>query len=425
MMKLLLLTAYFPPEIGSASHLFYELAESLAKKKYRVTVITGFPRYNVDKKRMKDYKGKFIIRELAAGIRVVRLRIPFFSGSIPVFKGLNQFITAVFLFFAGLFFASCDLILLYSPPLPLGLSGYFLGKIKKSSLLVNVQDLFPQSAIDLGVLKNKYLIKFFETIEGFIYEKADFIIVHSPGNEQHVINKGAGAHKVTVIPNWVDTDLIKPSNRFNRFRKEHSLDNKFIVSFVGVMGYSQDMEVIIESALQLRDCEKILFLLVGGGIKKEGLEKKVKNNNLRNVKFLPFQSREKYPSVLSASDVCLVTLKEEVKTPVVPSKIASIMSSARPLIAGMNFNGDAIRLIEEAECGICVEPGNSQMLTDGIMKLYNNCALRDELSKKGRMYAQQYFSRDVCIAKYEKVFKFFCKGGCIKGDEKKQIFKRI
>ncbi|MCK4532613.1 glycosyltransferase family 4 protein [bacterium] len=410
MMKVLLLTAYFPPEIGSASHLFYELAESLAKK-YMVTVITGFPRYNVDKKRMKDYKGKFIIRELVAGIRVIRLRIPLFSGSIPVFKGLNQFITALFLFFAGLFFASCDLILLYSPPLPLGLSGYFLGKIKKSYVGVNVQDLFPQSAIDLGVLKNKYLIKFFKTIEKFIYKKADFITVHSPGNKKHVINKGAGAYKVTVIPNWADTDLINPSNRSNRFRKEHFLDNRFVVSFVGVMGYSQDMEVIIESALQLRDCEKILFLLVGGGIKKAGLEKKVKVNNLRNVKFLPFQPREKYPSVLAASDVCLVTLKEEVKTPVVPSKIVSIMSSARPFIAGMNFDSDAICLIKEAGCGLCVEPGNSQMLTQAIMKLYNSRSLRNELSKKGRMYAQQYFSRDICIAKYEKVFKeIFCRG---------------
>ncbi len=407
MMKILLLTAYFPPEIGSASHLFYELAESLVKKKYNVTVITGFPRYNVDKKTVNFYKGKFLIREIIAGIRVVRLRMPFFSGNVPVFKGLNQFITALFIFFAGLFFASCDFIFLYSPPLPLGVSGYFLGKMKKSYMGVNVQDLFPRSAVDLGVLKNKYLIKFFKTIEKFIYKRADFITVHSPGNQKYVIDNGAGSHKVAVIPNWVDTDLIKPSNKFNLFRKEHCLDNKFVVSFVGVMGYSQDMEIIMESALQLRDCKKILFLLVGGGIKKAELEKKVKVNNLNNVKFLPFQSREKYPFVLDSSDVCLVTLKGEVKTPVVPSKIVSIMSSARPLIASMNFEGDAIRLIKEAGCGLCVEPGNSQMLTQALMKLYNDSILRAELGKKGRMYVQKYFSRDVCITKYEKLFKEF------------------
>ncbi|MCK5533800.1 glycosyltransferase family 4 protein [bacterium] len=405
MIKVLLLTAYFPPEIGSASHLFYELAESLAKKKYKVTLITGFPRYNVDKKIVDSYKGKFLVQELVAGIKVIRVRIPGFSGSIPLFKGLNQFITAFCFLGVGLFFKAGDLILLYSPPLPLGLSGYFLAKMKKIPLVINIQDLFPQSAIDLHVLKNRYLIKFFEIIEKFIYKKTDFITVHSSGNKKDVINKGAFPQKVEVIPNWVDTDLIKPSDRFNQFRKDHCLNNRFIVSFVGVMGYSQDMEIIMESALQLRDYEKIVFLLVGGGIKKEGLERKVKMNNLNNVIFVPFQPREKYPSVLAASDICLVTLKEKVKTPVVPSKIVSIMSSARPLIASMSSQGDAIRIIKEAQCGLCVEPGNSQMLTQAIIKLYNNLSLRNQLSKNGRMYAQKYFARHICIAKYDIIFK--------------------
>ncbi len=402
--KPLLLTAYFPPEIGSASHLFYELAESLVEKNYAVTVITGFPRYYV-KEKIDKYRNKLFVRERVNGINVFRTRAIFFPGHIPVFRGLWQFSVAFSLFIGGLFTGKQDFIVVYSPPLPLCLSSYLLSKIKRVPFVVNIQDIFPQSAIDLGLLKNRYLIDLFKMMERFIYKKANFVTIHSEGNKKYIINKGAVSTRMEVVPNWVDTDLIKPADKFNQFRKEHSLNEKFIISFVGIMGYSQDLETIIESAKFLKDCKEIMFLLVGDGLEKAGIEKEVGINKLSNVKFLPLQPREKYASILEASDVCLVTLKKEVKTPVVPSKISSIMSSARPLIASMNLNGDAVHLIREAGCGLCIEPENPRMLTQAILKLYNNPELREELGNKGRVYAQKYFSRDSCISKYERIFK--------------------
>lgn len=401
-MKILALTKYFPPEIGTASHLFYELCESLVNRNHEVTVVTGFPWYNVEEPDEK-YKGKLFLREKMNGIQVIRIaEIPLPQGVIRYKAG--HFLVPPVLFFAGLVSNQQDIIIVYSPPLFMGLSAYLLAKIKGASFIFNVQDLHPQCLIDLGQLKNQVLIRFLEAVEKFIYRKASYVTVHSEGNREHIIFKEADPEKVIVIPNWVDTEMIKPAEKFNDFRVENNLGKKFVVSFAGTMGISQGLEVVIESANVLKSYENILFLLVGNGVDRENLEMKAKNLRLNNVKFLPMQPREKYPHILSASDVCLVTLKKEVITPVVPSKILSIMASGRPVVASLNLNGDAPQIIEDAQCGYCVEPGNPEALAEAVLKLYNDKSLREEFGKNGRIYAEKHFSITACVEKYEQLF---------------------
>jgi len=244
----------------------------------------------------------------------------------------------------------------------------------------------------------------FERMESFVYEKADYITVHSSGNKKHIVSKGINPDKVKIIPNWVDTEFIKPTNRINGFRIQHSLGKKFIVSFAGTMGYSQDLDIILESANILEEYKDILFLLVGDGLEKARLEKKAEELNLKNVKFLPLQPRGRYPDVLNASDVSLVTLKKKVKTPVVPSKLLSIMSSGRPVLGSMNLDGDAPRLIIDANCGICVEAEDTEGLSQAILKLYQDSNLRENLKKNGRDYVEKNLSRKFCMRKYENLF---------------------
>lgn len=405
-MKLLLLTAYFPPEIGSASHLFYELAESLVKRGYNVSVVTGFPEYHV-KGDVNKYKREIFLKEAVNGMEVIRIKVLSLFRNIPVFRGLWQFSSAFSLFIGGLFLGRQDFIAVYSPPLPLCISAYLLSRIKGIPFLINLQDIFPQSAIDLGVLKNRFLVGLFGLLEKFVYVKADYITVHSEGNRRYVLgrSKKIDPDKVTVIPNWVDTDIIKPGSRDNEFRREHFLNGKFIVSFAGIMGYSQDMEVMIDSAGILKDYKDILFLMVGDGARRKEAEEEVRKQNLTNVKFLPMQARDKYPEVLRASDACLVTLKKEVRTPVVPSKILGIMSAGKPVVASLNREGDAPALIRDADCGYCVDPGNHEELAKTILELYNNRNLCDELGRNGRLYAEKFLSRDICVNKYEEILR--------------------
>ncbi len=399
-MKILLLVNSFPPEIRSASHLFYELSESLAIKGHKVTVITKIPKYNVVKLN-KKYKGKLLMKEYMSEIRVLRsISLPL-PQNIPLVRAFDEFFLSFTFFIRALFLKKQDIVLVYSPPLPLGLSAAFLKLFKRMPFVFNVQDIYPQTVIDLGLLRNRFLIRVARIMEKFIYKRAYLITVHSQGNLKHLTSSDVSPNKVKVIHNWVDTDSIKPGNRLNQFREKYSLDNNFIVSFAGVMGFAQDLETVIKAAKILKNYRKMKFVLIGEGAAKKGLQKNVKELDLKNVKFLSMQSREVYPQILAASDICLVTLKKTVKTPVVPGKIMSIMAAGRPIIGSFPLKGDAVKLIRKARAGIVIEAENSQKLAEAILKLYKNSELRRCFGKNGRNYAEENLSRKICVQKYE------------------------
>jgi len=403
-MRVLLLTNYFPPEIGAASHLFYDLGRMLTKKGYDVTVVTGFPRYNVrvvDKK----YGNKLIFRETIDGISVLRVPILPFPKRMLFVRKMEYLFVPVGLFVGGLIAGKHDVAVLYSPPVTIGLAASLLKKVRKIPFILNVQDIHPQALIDIGFLKNRVIIWVLKFIEKLNYKEARFITVHSEGNKEYLVKQGVSEEKLIVIPNWVDTELIRPSPKMNSFREKYNLGDDFVVSFAGIMGTSQDLATVIEAACLLKDYNKIKFLLVGDGVERPYLEKEVSERNLRNVIFAPMQPREKYPAVLAASDVSLVTLKKNVVTPVVPSKLLSIMASGRPVIASLDLRGDAPEIIREAGCGLVVEPENPKKLAKAVLRLYNNPELCNEMGRKGRKYSVENFSLEACIAKYEELFR--------------------
>ncbi len=402
-MKLLLVTAYFPPDTGSAAHLFYELGKVLVKKGCEVTVLTGFPFYYAQGD-LTCYKQRNWMTENTEGMKVVRVRVAQLPRHIPVFRGIWQFITAFIFTFAGMIITKPDISIVYSPPLPLALTAYVLKKIKKVPFILNVQDIFPQSAIDLGILRNRLLIHFFEKLELFSYRKADWITVHSPSNREWIIKKGATPEKVKIIPNCVDTDFIRPAERTNSFREEYNLGDKFIVSFVGVLGYSQDLDIVLESASVLKNYKDILFLIVGNGVEKVRLENKSYRMGNRNIRFIPMQPRERYPLILQASDISLATLREEVRTPVVPSKILSIMSAGKPVIICMDLSGDAAKIVKDSQCGYALPAGDFQGLSDAILKLYYSPQLREEFGDNGRSYCEKYVSLEKSAEEYINLF---------------------
>jgi len=403
-MHILLLTAYFPPDVGSASHLFYELGKALVERGHDVAVVTGFPGYHAQGD-LLQYQRKLWLNETIDGMEVARMTVPQLFRDTAVGRGFWQFNCAGSLFFRGLSLSKPDVVLIYSPPLPLGLSGWVFKKLHKVPFVLNVQDLVPQSLVDLGILRSQAVINFFESLECFIYHRADHITVHSKGNKVHVLSRGIKAEDVTIIPNWVDTDLIRPGERLNSFRREHNLGDRFIVSFAGVLGYSQDLDIVLESAAMLLEYKDILFLVVGDGVEKERLQRKAEERRLANVRFLPMQPRDRYPAVLQASDISLATLHKEVETPVVPSKILSIMASGRPVVAAMSLNGDAPRLIDDAGCGYCAQAEHANQLSDAILKLYRDPSLCQKLGANGRRYAVNRLSLQVCAERYEALFQ--------------------
>jgi colanic acid biosynthesis glycosyl transferase WcaI len=242
-----LLNTYFPPDTGSAAHLFYELGTALVERGHEVTVLTGMPGYHALGS-LERYQGKKWLREKVNGMDVLRVATPQLPRHLMVGRALWQFGGAATAFLAGLGLPHHDVAMVYSPPLPLGLVTWGFKLLRGIPFVLNVQDIFPQSIIDLGLLRNRWIIRAFEVMERFVYRRSDAITVHSQGNRRHVVGQGAAADKVTVIPNWVDTDFIQPAERMNGFRQRHGLDDAFVVSFAGVLGYSQDLDVVLEAA---------------------------------------------------------------------------------------------------------------------------------------------------------------------------------
>ena len=405
-MRLILISAYFPPEVGSASHLYYELGSELVRRGHEVTILTGYPTYNIDQKSLPAaYRSGRWMKERVNGMDIVRIRTIGMPRQIPVLRGLGQITLALFLSFSGLFLTDgkFDLVLVYSPPLFLGWTALLLRRFKGVKAVLNVQDLFPQSAIDLNVLRSGVLIKLFRRMESTLYRKSDLVVVHSPGNKEHVVSCGGSASRVSVIPVMVDTKAVMPGERENEFRRCYNIPaEEYVVSFAGVIGLSQDVDTIIDAARLLQQHERVVFYVIGDGMEKPRLMARAQG--MKNVRFLPMLPKEEYVEMLHASDVCLATLRKEVLTPVVPSKIMSIMAAGRPLVAAFPAGGDAPKIVNSAQCGICVEPENAAALAGAIRSLYENPALGKRYGESGRQFVEQYFSLEVCTTLFEQAF---------------------
>ncbi len=402
-MHILLLTAYFPPDVGSAAHLFYELGQAFVSRGHTVSAVTGFPSYHAQGD-LTRYRGRRWMQEAVDGMHVYRIAVPQVARDTPIGRGLWQFSCAASFALAGLRLPRPDVALAYSPPLPLGLTLLAWRMLRGVPSVLNVQDLFPQSAIDLGVLRQKTLIHFFEALERFIYRQANAITVHSSGNRDHVLAHGGRAETTLVMHNSVDTEHIRPGPKENMLRQRLGLNSHFVASFAGVFGYSQDVDTILKAAQLLRDHQHIRFLLVGDGVEKERLVRKGQEMGLENVVWLPMQPREVYPSLLHASDVGLATLHAQVKTPVVPSKILSIMAAGLPVVMALDLRGDAPKLVAEAQAGFCLTPEQPQALADALLKLYNDPALCQRLGTNGRQYVEKHFSSAAVAEHYERLF---------------------
>lgn len=403
-MELLLVTINYPPEIGGGPHLIHELALTLQERGHKVTVLTGYPRYNLEVI-PPQYRRGLYMQDTLDGIPIRRIRIPSLPRGNKIARGVEYFVFGLWLSALTLFAHRADVALVFSPPLPLPWLVSMVGRVRRMPVVVNIQDLFPRQAVELGMLTSPLLIRMFQGIERQMHRLATAVTVHSPGNREHVIAQGGAPEHVHVVYNWINTERIRPAQRDNDFARQQGLVGRFVVSYAGTMGWAQDMGTILSGAAKLRDAADILFLLVGDGVEKASARARSQELGLENILWLPMQPWSVYPKVLAASDVSLINLHPELHTPVVPSKLLSIMAAARPVVASLPPESDARRIITEAECGLFVEAGDGEALADAIVRLYSDRALAEQMGHRGRAYVEAHFSRQVCIDRMEAVLK--------------------
>ena len=402
-MNILLITDSYPPEIRSASLMMSELARGLTRNGHRVSVITSIPKYNLSEG-LSPSKDLYSLKE-EEGIRVFRIQTPPLHNVSHLKRGFGQLVLPIIFSLAALFIGRIDLSIVYSPPLPLGLTAYFLKLLKGANYIFNVQDLFPQNAIDLQALKSPCLIKIFRGLERFIYRRARYITVHSPGNKEFIAGHGINPGIIKVIHNWINPAGFKEER--GRFPLGAGVDlrGKFVALFAGVMSYAQDMDVIIETARRLKKYPDIVFLLVGEGSQKLKIAARMKEFSLGNIILHPFIPLEEYPDLVFLCDVGLVTLKQSMRTPVVPSKILGYMAAGKPIIGSLNKESEANDIIREAGCGWAEKITGSQEMAAAILRLYKDDALKARMGRKGREYVEEHFSMDGSLAAYEQLLR--------------------
>ena len=399
-MHLLMLTTEFPPEIRSAALLMEELSGSMARRGHRVTVITAAP--------PGPRKGSLFSPavEERGGVRVVR--IPTLavhrSRAGAVVRGLMQLINAFAYFVAAMMVKGVDATLAYSPPLALGIVGALLQRLRGIPHVLNVQDLVPQYAIDLGILKNRAVIRVLKWLERTVYRNVRLITVHSPGNAAYLLREGVPASKVAVVPNWVDTARIQPASSATAYRRSAALEGKFVALFAGALGFAQDLDTVLEAATALRDRDRIVFLIVGDGVEKARLQRKARELGLDNVRFMPVVTSEQYPEVVASADLCLATLQKSLLCPVVPSKLLGYMAAARPIVGSFPEGGDAPRVIREAGCGVTVPAGDPARLARAILEASENPEEWRARGESGRRFVEANHDRERAMALYDALF---------------------
>ena len=378
-------------EPGGTRH--HELARYLCQNGHQVTIIASPVSYLTG-----DHDAQKIHKQTDdLGVTIIRCwTLPALHRSFVwrVFSFLSFMISS---FFNGLLVKKVDLVWGTSPPIFQGPTAWLLARLKGCPFLLEVRDLWPAFAVAVGVLKDPFLIRISEWLERFLYRHADHVMVNSPGFIEHVTDRGA--EDVTLIPNGADPAMFTPEDDGEAFREEHGLKNQFILLYAGAHGMSNDLGVVIKAANLLRDDPFIQIVLLGSGKEKPRLKSFAEKLGLKNVLFLPPVSKLEMQGVLAGSDACLAILKPiEMYKTTYPNKVFDYMAAGRPVI--LAIDGVIKQVIEEANAGVAVPPGDPAALASAIRTIAGDHEMCRKLGKNGRNIVETKFSRDSLAGKF-------------------------
>jgi colanic acid biosynthesis glycosyl transferase WcaI len=401
--KLVVLAPHFAPDIAPTGEVVTRLVEELARRGHDIEVVSALPWY---RRHMvePDHSGRLYRYEDTPWGRITRIH-PFpgsdkrdllrraagyvgFSALAAIMGGRGEPVNAV---------------LALSPPLTLATAGWAVAKKRKAAFVFNVQDIYPDIAVELGMVTNKRVVNATYRLERWSYDVADAITVLSEDLRDNVVRKVAVPDKVRVIPNFVDTDWIRPYNSSNSYRREFGLEDKTVVMYAGNVGLSQGLDIIIEAAAALSYEEDLAFVVNGGGADRANLEAQARG--LTNVRFVDLQPASRLPEVLAAADIHLVTLKKGLARSSVPSKTYSILASGRPLIASVDQGSEIANLVTRAQAGIAVPPEDPEAFVKAIRRLLDSPEETRAMGEAGRTFVEGWASPAAVAVAYENLFE--------------------
>ena len=385
------------PDLGATGQLLTELAEDLVRvHRWDVTVVTGYPLRSDAKLQACEWRnGVHIIRGAGSTLDPRQFvgratnYVTYFASALLKGQGLRR----------------PDVVVALTDPPIIGLAALAAAARAHAPFVFLCEDIFPEVAALVEDFHSGLVNDALTQVNRFLVQKAARIIALGDTMKRRLVEgKGADPSKVTVIHNWTDCRAVMPGPRDNPFARQHELVDKFVVLHAGNIGLSQDLEIVLHAAEQLRDRQDIVFVLVGEGSKKRDLLEMAARRDLRNVRFLPFQPRATMDQSYATADVSLISLRRGLSGVIVPSKVYSVLASGRPCIAAVEADCEVAQIVEEASCGFVVGPGDASALRARVVDMASDPNRAREMGQRARAAALK-FDRPLQVAAYDAVLR--------------------
>ena len=413
-MNLIVLCPHFAPDVAPTGDVMTRIVMELVERGHRLQVVTALPWYQRHALE-PGWDGQLVRGEVTPWGKVSRVHpFPTDKRNIPAralaFGGFTALATAV----GAVSEARPDAILAMSPPLTLGPAGWAVATARRAPLVFNIQDVFPDVAVELGLLHGKRVVAAASWLERTSYRLSDAVTVLSDDLADNVRTKitfGLDAEraereavKVRVIPNFVDTDRIRPDDRENAYRADFGLIGKKVVMYAGNVGFSQSLDLVLLTARSFAVTRPdVVFVVNGGGAARPDLE--VAAADLPNVRFVDMQPSERLPEVLAAADLHVVPLRAGLARSSVPSKLYSILAAGRPIVASVDEGTEVARTVERAGAGLSVPPDDPAAFTAAIGRLLDDPQAAAQMGVSGRHFVEDWASPAAVAAAYETLFE--------------------
>ena len=405
--RILIYSLVFSPDGVSTAYLYSDLVLGFKNKGYDISVLTSTPHYNLTKDSLEKQplQKKFfglLYNSLFNGIKVYH--IPLKKYKNPLIRILSFIYWHISTFIVGLFLKRHDIILTPSPPLTNGLFAILLAKIKGSKSIYNVQEIYPDLLIDLGYLNNKFIIKILRKIEGWVYNMTDAVTTIDNQFYKIIKSRIKKTDNLLLIPNFVDPELYSTKSSISlphEFKRKEEYTN---MVYAGNIGLAQEWNLIINLAKEIKDF-KITIWIVGEGLKKAYLQSEIKKNRLNNIKLLPYYDRKIMPAINLFADIHFIAMNKKVEKYGFPSKVYSIMASAKPIIVVSSQDTPLVSFLKDKNAALLITDHSLSKLKKSLLKLHNSVDLRNKLGSNGRQEIIKKHSKKVVISQYVRLFK--------------------
>lgn len=400
-MRVLVFSAYYEPEIAASLYISTNIYEAMADSGWDVDLFVPMPTRGVDDETRKLYKKRKLEAKCNGYLKIHRFSM-MREGNNTILRAIRYLIINLVFIWKGLW-TPTNIIFVQSTPPTQGAMAAMLKKFKRVPLVYSLQDIFPDSLINTGLTKQGSILwKIGSAVEKFTYKNTDKIIVISEDFKRNIMAKVVPEDKIEVIYNWVDEKaVINVARSQNKLFDKYNIErSKFYITYCGNIGFTQNMDMLLEVAQELKQYGDIAFVLIGDGAYKAEVEKQIAEKDIKNVRLLPFQPYEDISHVFSLGDVGLIISKANVGQNSVPSKTWSIMSAERPILASFDIDSELSSIIKQANCGLCAQAGEKGALREAIFHLYENSSEARLMGQNGRKYILNNLTREIGTSKY-------------------------